>query len=221
VIKAPAGFGKTSLAVSWSEWLGQHGSSVAWLTIDTDDNEPSRFSLYVAQAIRRAAPEVGADALGLVRETFLINPRAIVSSLINDLSDLDEEFYLFLEDYHWVNDRGIHDAVSFFLKNAPSHAHLILTTRTEPPPLPSLLPAINCWNRSISVAVDLQETRDLLDREAQRFDASRCEAVGQKPKVGLPAADRRLYLIGEDFGLHRAQPLGVLRPMDDYLAEIR
>lgn len=49
------------------------------------------FRFYAAQAIRRAAPEVGADALDLVRETFLINSRAIVSSLINDLSDLDEE----------------------------------------------------------------------------------------------------------------------------------
>src|SRR5689334_15214794 len=51
VIKAPAGFGKTSLAASWAESLGQRGSSVAWLTIDPDDDEPSRFLFYVAQAI--------------------------------------------------------------------------------------------------------------------------------------------------------------------------
>src|SRR5438105_4362844 len=37
VIKAPAGFGKTSLASSWSDWLQQRGSSVAWLAIDSDD----------------------------------------------------------------------------------------------------------------------------------------------------------------------------------------
>ena len=63
VIKAPAGFGKTSLAASWSEWLHQRGSSVAWLTTDPDDDEPPRFLFYVTQAIQRVAPGVGADAL--------------------------------------------------------------------------------------------------------------------------------------------------------------
>ena len=38
VIKAPAGFGKTSLASIWSEWLHRRGSSVAWLAIDSDDD---------------------------------------------------------------------------------------------------------------------------------------------------------------------------------------
>src|ERR1700753_1421962 len=37
VVKAPAGFGKTSLAVGWSQRLQQSGNPVAWLTIDTDD----------------------------------------------------------------------------------------------------------------------------------------------------------------------------------------
>ncbi len=54
VIKVPAGFGKTSLAASWSEWLHQRGSSVAWLTTDPDDNEPPRFLFYVTQALQRA-----------------------------------------------------------------------------------------------------------------------------------------------------------------------
>src|ERR1700754_2274889 len=104
VIKAPAGFGKTSLAASWSEWLRPRGSSVAWLTIDSDDDEPPRFLFYVTQAIQRAIPRVGADALDLIKETFLISPQAIVSTLINDLTDVDEEIYLFLEDYHWISN---------------------------------------------------------------------------------------------------------------------
>ena len=34
VIKAPAGFGKTSLAATWAEQLEQSGSYVGWLTIE-------------------------------------------------------------------------------------------------------------------------------------------------------------------------------------------
>ena len=54
VIKAPAGFGKTSLAVSWSAAASPDGNAVAWLTIDPDDDEPRAFFFYVTQAMQRA-----------------------------------------------------------------------------------------------------------------------------------------------------------------------
>jgi LuxR family maltose regulon positive regulatory protein len=37
---APAGFGKTTLI---SAWLAQNSDLVAWLSLDEDDNEPTRF----------------------------------------------------------------------------------------------------------------------------------------------------------------------------------
>ena len=53
--------------------------------------------------------------------------------LINDLADIDNEVFVFLDDYHLVTDPGIRRAVSFLLRHAPSHLHLVLTTRLEPP----------------------------------------------------------------------------------------
>src|SRR5580698_1629827 len=164
VIKAPAGFGKTSLAARWSEWLRQHRNSVAWLTIDPDDDEPARFLFYMVQAIQRCAPGVGGDAIDLINEAFLINPQAIVSTLINDLTDIDDEVYLFLEDYHWVANPVIHEAVTFFLRHAPSHMHVVLTTRTEPPlPLASLRASNQLLEvDAAALRFDLQETREFL-----------------------------------------------------------
>src|SRR5271156_362886 len=48
VIKAPAGFGKTSLAVGWADRLSESGSSVAWFSIDASDNQPTQFLFYVS-----------------------------------------------------------------------------------------------------------------------------------------------------------------------------
>src|SRR5262249_27376266 len=133
------GFGKTSLAATWSQQLQQSENAVAWLTIDADDDEPPTFLYYVCHALQRACEGVGAPAIDLIHESVLINPRAIVSILINDLADVDNEVYLFLEDYHWVTSSEIHEALAFFLKRAPSHCHVALTTRTGPPlPLASL-----------------------------------------------------------------------------------
>src|SRR5262245_15342010 len=40
LIKAPAGYGKTTLAAEWSRRLRDAGDIVAWLSLDADDNEP-------------------------------------------------------------------------------------------------------------------------------------------------------------------------------------
>lgn len=225
LIKAPAGFGKTSLAVSWSEWLTQRGSSVAWLAIDPDDDEPSRFLFYMIQAIRRAAPEVGEDALDLIRETFLIDPLAIVSTLINNLADVDEEVHLFLEDYHWVTDPGIHDAVAFFLKHAPTQAHVVLTTRTEPP---FSLASLRANNQLLEIDVsalrfDLQETREFLEREKPgsltladvRLLHSRTEGWPAQLRIVVSTSSS-----GEDFGRYVRNLSGMQRPIDAYLGEM-
>jgi LuxR family maltose regulon positive regulatory protein len=225
VIKAPAGFGKTSLAVSWSEWFAERASSVAWLTIDPDDDEPSRFLFYVTQAIRRAAPEAGADALDLIRETFLINPRAIVSTLINDLTDIDEEVCLFLEDYHWVSDPGIHDAVAFFLKHAPSQAHVVLTTRAEPQlPLASLRANNQLLEIDASaLRFDLQETGAFLEREKPGSLAPADVKLLHSRTEGWPAQLRIVVATsssGQDFGQYVRNLPGMQRPIDAYLSEM-
>jgi LuxR family maltose regulon positive regulatory protein len=117
--------------------------------------------------MQRATPGVGADALDLIKETFLISPQVIVSALINDLTEIDEDVYLFLEDYHWVTDPEIHHAVAFLFRHAPSHVHVVLTTRTEPPlPLASLRANNQLLEIDASeLRFDLQETREFLENE--------------------------------------------------------
>jgi LuxR family maltose regulon positive regulatory protein len=225
VIKAPAGFGKTSLAATWCEWLRHRRSAVAWLSIDTDDDDPARFLLYVTQAMQRAAPGVGAGALDLINEAFLIDPQAVVSSLINDLTDVEDETYLFLEDYHWVTNPGIHDAVAFFLTHAPSHVHVVMTTRTEPPlPLASLRANNQLLEIDASaLRFDPQETRAFLDYERPgSLDVAGVKLLHARTE-GWPAALRIVVSTaspGQDFSEYVRSLSGVQRPIDDYLAEM-
>ena len=60
----------------------------------SDDDEPATFLFYVAHALQRACEGVGTAAIDLIQESFLINPRAIVSTLMNDLADVDDDVYL-------------------------------------------------------------------------------------------------------------------------------
>jgi LuxR family maltose regulon positive regulatory protein len=225
VIKAPAGFGKTSLAATWSDRIRRDGSLVAWLTIDSGDDEPSAFLFYMTQAIRRAAGGVGSDALDLIDEAFLISPQAIVSSLINDLIDVDEEICLFLEDYHWVSHPGIHGMVAFFLKNAPSHVHVVVTTRTEPPlPLASLRANNQLLEIDASaLRFDLQETRELLGRERPGGLELEDVSLLHSRTEGWPAALRIVACTsspGQDFAQFVRNLSGAQRTINAYLAEM-
>jgi LuxR family maltose regulon positive regulatory protein len=193
VIKAPAGLGKTSLAAAWAAQLGLNGHSVAWLTVDSDDDEATRFLFYVSQALQHACQGVGLGATELILENNLIEPQAVLSSLINDLAELDDEVYLFLEDYHWLNDPRIHQSVAYFLKHAPSHCHVVITTRTEPS-LP--LATFRAQNQLLEI-----------DALALRFDQQETQAFIEHTRPGADAArpdDRHKLLLGQ-FHLDRGQ----------------
>jgi len=132
IIKAGAGFGKTSLALRWAQLLEEKEHRVAWFSADAEDNEPTHFLFYFAHALRRTCAEFGSEVIDLIREGPLNLPQTIASTLINDLTNVDDEVVLFLDDYHLLTDPEVHKAMSFFIKHAPSNFHLVLTTRSAP-----------------------------------------------------------------------------------------
>jgi LuxR family transcriptional regulator, maltose regulon positive regulatory protein len=226
LIKAPAGFGKSSLAAALAEMLEQSDNRVAWLTVDSDDDEATRFLFYVSHALHHACPEVGAEAIELILENNLIDPTAIVLSLINDLAEIEDSIYLFVEDYHWVRNPRIHQTVAYFLKHAPSHCHVVLTTRAEPP---LALATLRAQNQLIEI-----------DAEALRFDIQEIQAfldsirpgalevpdvqLLQRKTEGWPAALRIILSIPSQSGLTLKEYVhnlsGSQRPIAAYLSEM-
>ena len=160
-----------------------------------------------------------------MRQT-LINPHAVVSTLINDLVDIDEEVYLFLEDYHWVSDPGIHDAVGFFIRHAPSHCHLIFVTRTEPP-LP--LASLRAQNQLLDIDADalrfdLNETRDFFEHEKVGDLAPSQLSLLHIKTEGWPAVLRIVASTSsqakQGFGEYVRGLSGTQRSISSYLAEM-
>ncbi len=226
VVKAGAGFGKTSIAAAWAARLGQNGNWVAWLSLDAEDDEPTRFLFYVAQALRRARNGLGNTAIDLIMERSLIRPHTIVSTLINELAEIDDEGFLFLDDYHCIADREIHDALSFLLKHAPPQFHLVIGSRVEPA-LP--LARLRAQNQMIEVDAsalrfDLEETRQFLEHENfSTLSSSEVKNLNAKTE-GWPAVLRVVVSIalqkGEDPGQYVRGLSAAFRPISAYLAEM-
>src|SRR6266498_4294468 len=132
LIAAPAGFGKTTLVSAWIAALSadfhvpaerlssevaqppQRKTSVAWVSLDALDNEPTRFWSYVSAASNTLAPGSGDAALALLQALQPPPIEAIVTTLLNALSAAlsgdraGNVAVLVLDDYHAIEAPAIH-----------------------------------------------------------------------------------------------------------------
>ena len=131
LISAPAGFGKTTVLAAWLHEAAAADRSVAWLSLDATDNEPTSFWTYVATALERAVPGVGTRAL----DALAASPaptESVLTTLLNDLAAAPGEVWLVLDDYHLVDSHEINEGVAFLLEHLPAQAHVVISTRADP-----------------------------------------------------------------------------------------
>jgi LuxR family transcriptional regulator, maltose regulon positive regulatory protein len=133
LISAPAGFGKTTLLVEWSREVAGDEGSVAWLSLDEGDNDPTRFLTYLVAALRSVDEDIGAGVLSALRSPEPPHIETMTAALINELAALPEEPTLILDDYHVIDSEPVHRILSYLLEHLPPNAHLIISSRIDPP----------------------------------------------------------------------------------------
>jgi LuxR family maltose regulon positive regulatory protein len=130
LIAAPVGFGKTTLL---SEWIPQSPRCVTWLSLEDDDNDPTRFWTYFISSLQRLRPDLGAGTISLLQSSPVPPAPAILTTLINDLAAFPDPFATVLDDYHVIHSQPIHEAVGFLIDHMPANMNLVMTTRVDPP----------------------------------------------------------------------------------------
>ncbi len=132
VVAAPAGFGKTTLL---AEWL-THGKAdeppVAWVSLDRADNEPALFWTCIVRALQKVHADLGQHPLAIL-QTEAAPSAATLTALLNEITALDSDVTLVLDDYHVIETPAVHTALAFVLDHLPPKLHVVLATRTEPP----------------------------------------------------------------------------------------
>ena len=133
LISAPAGFGKTTLL---STWLEHASLRSAWLSLEQDDDDLTRFWSYVFAAVSRVHPGSEASALALLQGSApqqLPPIETVLTVWINGLAALSHEMALILDDYHVITAPSIHRSVTYLVDHLPPRLHLVITTRADPP----------------------------------------------------------------------------------------
>ena len=130
LVSAPAGFGKT---VCVSAFLDVSDLPRSWLSLDAADDDPGRFFTYLLAALQKIDEGIGQDIQGILGAGQLPPGEILVSTLINDILEVEELFLLILDDFHLIQDEFILEVIQQLIANIPPALYLVIITREDPP----------------------------------------------------------------------------------------
>ena len=129
LVSAPAGFGKTTLL---AEWLAAGELPVAWVSLDSSDNDPALFWAYVIAALQTIQPGTGSNARSMLHSPQPPSIETVLTSLINDIGAIASGFALILDDFHVIDAPVIHQGIAFLVDHLPQQLRLVIATREDP-----------------------------------------------------------------------------------------
>jgi len=137
LVSAPAGFGKSSLAVEFCQNLPPQWQSV-WLGLSERDSDPGRFLERLLTALQQFFPQLGAQASGLLKMRQRHQPFAFeewLDGLLDELAMhlmLSKPLLLVLDDYHLAQGSVLDRCLQFFLNHLPAGLVIMVTSRQRP-----------------------------------------------------------------------------------------
>ncbi|WP_085584795.1 MULTISPECIES: LuxR C-terminal-related transcriptional regulator [unclassified Pseudomonas] len=137
LVSAPAGFGKSSLAVEFCQSLPAHWQSL-WLGLSPRDSDPGRFLERLLEGLQDFFPQLGSRALGLLKMRQRHQPFAFeewLDGLLDELAlqlDPSAPLLLVLDDYHLAQGPVLDRCLQFFLNHLPDGLLVMVTSRQRP-----------------------------------------------------------------------------------------
>ncbi len=125
-VSAPAGSGKTSLVCGW---INREGLPVVWYSLDRGDNDPDLFFRYLLATLNRTGGLSATDVEPFLFGQKPLSGQEVIPFIIEHLSNLSEDLYLILDDYHLIAAREIHEAVNQLLDYLPPKLHVVIISR--------------------------------------------------------------------------------------------
>jgi LuxR family maltose regulon positive regulatory protein len=129
LVSAPAGFGKTTCVLEWLETLK---APAAWLSLEAADDDPGRFFSYFVAALQGVDENIGREIAGVLQAGQLPPEEILVTTLGNDILEIERRFPLVLDDFHAIQDPFILRVLERLIAGPLDPLHLVLLTREDP-----------------------------------------------------------------------------------------
>jgi LuxR family transcriptional regulator, maltose regulon positive regulatory protein len=128
LVRAPAGYGKTSLLAQWAE---ADPRDVAWISLDRHDDDPIVLLAYVAAAIHRIEPLDPEVARTIAGPASSVRTR-LMPALAGAMAAIKRPVLFVLDDVHELRDPDALDSVGLLAAQLPRGSQVALAARAEP-----------------------------------------------------------------------------------------
>jgi LuxR family maltose regulon positive regulatory protein len=129
VVKGPAGYGKSSLLGQWFDHLRRQRLAAGWLSLDPTPDDLTGFIQYVIGALQIVRPEFGHQLDLFLGAAARPSPVGIAATLMESLAALEEDVFLFIDDFHLATDADVIAAVEAMVARPAPNLHLIIASR--------------------------------------------------------------------------------------------
>ncbi len=124
LIRAPAGFGKTTLMQQYAAMRQARGHATAWMRLDSADNDLPRFLSHLDAGLQPLAPDVSHRPASAQR---------LATSVIATVASLNTPFAILLDDFESIQSESVLNFIQLLLESLPPNGTLVVASRTTPP----------------------------------------------------------------------------------------
>jgi LuxR family transcriptional regulator, maltose regulon positive regulatory protein len=131
LLSAPAGSGKTMLVSSWLRSAELPGTA-AWVGVERDESDATRFWGTVMDALRRSGAIAPDDPLATLVPAPLGGQEEFLQRLLEGLGRLSRPVLLVIDDLHELRSEDGLRSLEHLLARAPAQLRTIVMSRRDP-----------------------------------------------------------------------------------------
>ncbi|QDK97545.1 helix-turn-helix transcriptional regulator [Acinetobacter tandoii] len=123
-IHAAAGYGKTTFMGQIAQQQEKQNSSIHWLTLDEDDNDPIRLYQYLWYVLFDELPQVNVAEAQITKHDVYV--------LTKKLNQSEQQKTLFIDDLERLTNLNSLNLIWWLYLNLPQHCQLVVASRIRP-----------------------------------------------------------------------------------------
>lgn len=131
LLSGPAGSGKTTLLSSWLR-QAERPAAVAWVGVERDESDATRFWSSVLDALRGSGAVAGDDPLATLAPAPLDGHEELIRALLDGFGRLARPVRLVLDDLHHLESASALAGLELLFARAPAELRTFIVSRRDP-----------------------------------------------------------------------------------------
>ncbi|MCZ6831280.1 MAG: LuxR C-terminal-related transcriptional regulator [Gammaproteobacteria bacterium] len=129
LVTAPAGYGKSTLLGHWYQQLKDEGLACTWLSIESHEDDATRFIRYLAHSIEMQVQGFSHGIISLLDSGSDPESQSFAEHFLTMLNALDERIFIFFDDFHCIKNPRLLELFDWSVNHLAANVTFIIGSR--------------------------------------------------------------------------------------------